>query len=84
MWTLQDAKNKFSAVVDGALAGHPQAVTRRGKPAVVVVAASEYERLVKAATDVRPSFLDQLATFPECPPGFEFERIDVKLRDIKL
>ncbi|MEO9778946.1 MAG: type II toxin-antitoxin system prevent-host-death family antitoxin, partial [Sedimentitalea sp.] len=28
MWTLQDAKNKFSAVVDEALAGRPQEVTR--------------------------------------------------------
>ena len=38
MWTLQDAKNRFSAVVEAALAGTPQEVTRRGKPAVVVVA----------------------------------------------
>ena len=36
-WKLQDAKNKFSAVVDAAIAGEPQHVTRRGKPAVVVV-----------------------------------------------
>ena len=34
MWTIQDAKDKFSAVVDAALAGTPQEVTRRGKPAV--------------------------------------------------
>ena len=45
MWTLQDAKNKFSAVVDAALAGTPQEVTRRGKPAVVVLSADEYHRL---------------------------------------
>ena len=31
-WQLQDAKNRFSAVVDAALTGHPQRVTRRGKP----------------------------------------------------
>ena len=37
MWTLQDAKNRFSAVVDAAMAGQPQQVTRRGKPAVVVL-----------------------------------------------
>ena len=42
MWTVQDAKNKFSAVVEAALAGTPQAVTRRGKPAVVVLSAEEY------------------------------------------
>ena len=33
-WPLQDAKNKFSAVVEAAVAGHPQRVTKRGKPAV--------------------------------------------------
>ena len=32
MWTVQDAKNKFSAVVEAALAGTPQEVTRRGRP----------------------------------------------------
>ena len=35
-WPLQDAKNKFSALVNAALAGEPQQVTRRGQPAVVV------------------------------------------------
>ena len=44
-WPLQDAKNRFSAVVNAAMAGIPQQVTRRGKPAVVVLAAEEYERL---------------------------------------
>ena len=31
-WPLHDAKNRFSAVVDAALAGSPQRVTRRGRP----------------------------------------------------
>ena len=49
MWTLQDAKNRFSAVVDAALAGTPQQVTRRGKPAVVVVSAAAYAKLLAQA-----------------------------------
>ncbi len=44
-WPLQDAKNMFSAVVNAALAGEPQRVTRRGQPAVVVLATEGYERL---------------------------------------
>ena len=44
-WQLQDAKNRFSAVVDAALSGFPQRVTRRGKPIVVVLSVDEYERL---------------------------------------
>lgn len=49
MLTLQDAKNRFSAVVEAALAGRPQEVSRRGKPAVVVISAEDYHRLVEAA-----------------------------------
>lgn len=78
MWTLQDAKNKFSAVVDEALAGRPQEVTRRGKPAVVILSAEEYQRLVRAAGAERGSFADHLLGFP----ADEIERMDAKPRDI--
>lgn len=64
MWTLQDAKNRFSAVVDAALAGVPQEVTRRGKPAVVVLSADEYRRLLDGAVEHRESFADHLLSFP--------------------
>ena len=64
MWTLQDAKNRFSAVVDAALAGTPQEVTRRGKPAVVVISVEEFSRLVRNETARRESFADHLMAFP--------------------
>ena len=41
-WSLQDAKNRFSAVVDAAERGEPQLVTKRGRPAVVIVRADEF------------------------------------------
>lgn len=65
MWTLQDAKNRFSAVVEAALAGRPQTVTRRGRPAVVVV--EEFDRLVAAAAERRESFAEHLMHFPGLP-----------------
>ena len=43
-WQLQTAKNKFSEMVNLALGGEPQLVTRNGKPAVYVVAAEVYEK----------------------------------------
>lgn len=64
MWSLQDAKNRFSAVVDAALAGRPQEVSRRGKPAVVVLSAEEYRRLVAGAAGHRESFAEHLLNFP--------------------
>ena len=69
MWTLQDAKNRFSAVVAAALSGRPQEVTRRGKPAVVVLSASEYHRLVAAAAARRESFAEHLMAFPSPDPA---------------
>ena len=45
IWQLQDAKSKFSQVVDRALAQGVQIVTRRGKKAVVVMPFEECQRL---------------------------------------
>ena len=44
-WKLAEAKARFSEVVRLAAAGQPQRVTVRGRDAVVVVAADEYDRL---------------------------------------
>jgi len=46
-WKLQDAKNRFSEVVEKALKEGPQVVTRRGREAVVVVSADQYARLIR-------------------------------------
>ena len=45
VWQLQDAKNRFSEVVDEALARGPQVITRRGKETAVVLSYDEYRRL---------------------------------------
>jgi antitoxin Phd len=70
MWTLQDAKNRFSSVVDAALSG---------KAAVVVVSADEFARLNAVAGAGRGSFIDHLLAFP----GGEFERAPAQPRDIE-
>lgn len=78
-WTLQDAKNKFSAVVDAAVKGTPQHVTRRGQPAVVVVSAEEFGRL-RAGREGRPTFKEHLLAFPK--GDIEFERAEIAPRDV--
>ena len=72
-WSLQDAKNRFSAVVDAALAGEPQQVTRRGRPAVVVVAVDDYHRLCKAERSTRPNFVEHLLAIPRGSDDDGFE-----------
>lgn len=64
MWTLHEAKNKFSAVVEAALEGRPQEISRRGQAAVVVVSAASYEQLLAEARQVRGSFIDHLLAMP--------------------
>ncbi len=49
-WQLQEAKNRFSEVVERACSEGAQTVTKRGKPAVVVVSVDEYQKLVQRQT----------------------------------
>ncbi len=80
MWTLQDAKNRFSAVVDAALAGQPQEVSRRGKPAVVVLSAADYAQMRAAASERRGSFVQHLLGLPAARD--DEKRADVAPRDV--
>ena len=41
---LQEAKNRFSEVVDRALSDGPQTITRHGRATVVIVSAGQYAR----------------------------------------
>ena len=47
IWQLQDAKSKFSEMVERALMNGAQIVTRRGQKTVVVLPFEEYQRLTK-------------------------------------
>ena len=46
-WKLQDAKSKFSEIVDRALTQGVQIVTRQGKELLAVIPYEEYERLTR-------------------------------------
>ena len=80
-WSVQDAKNQFSAVIDAARRA-PQTVTKHGKPAVVVVDAELYERLSKLEKAKAPNFKDHLLAIPQ--GGKDFERVEIEFRDIKF
>jgi antitoxin Phd len=80
-WSIQDAKNRFSEVVEAAQL-KPQTVTKHGKPAVVVVAADDYERLIQLERVQAPSFAELLLAIPQ--DGGEFPRLQVRPRDVDL
>lgn len=77
-WSVQDAKNRFSEVVEAARS-KPQTVTKHGKRAVVVVAAEEYDRLKTLERQKVVNFKDHLLDMPK--DGGTFERIKAPLRE---
>ncbi len=46
MWQLQEAKNKFSEVVDEAIRHGPQIITKRGVESVIVLSYAEYRKVM--------------------------------------
>lgn len=81
-WKLQDAKNRFSAVVREAMAGYPQRVTRHGKPAVVVLATADYERLQRLEDANAPSLQELLLAIPRDGP--RLRRLTARPRPVDL
>lgn len=51
-WQIQDAKNRFSEMVNKALKNGPQLVTRHGVESVVIISVAEYQRLLRPKTDL--------------------------------
>lgn len=60
-WQLQEAKAKFSQLVQKAVDEGPQTVSRHGKDVVVVVSVAEYRRVCER----RPSLKEIVMSGPE-------------------
>jgi len=82
-WPLQDAKARFSEVVDRALAEGPQRVTRRGREAVVVVAADTFEAM-HARWNQPASLVDFFQRSPLAGVELDLRRAPDLGRDIDL
>lgn len=77
-WQLQEAKSKFSELVELALSRGPQIVTKRGIDSVVIISVEEFNRLKKPK--------DNLIKFFDSAPRFDLdiERAKDMDRDISL
>lgn len=51
-WQLQEAKNKFSKLVEKAQHEGPQFVTKHGKKTVVVLSVEEYKKIVRPKSNL--------------------------------
>ena len=80
VWQLQEAKNRFSEVVNKALSEGPQTVTRHGEEIVVVLSKAEYNRLKKS----QMSLVDFFRQSPLVGIELDLERDQSLPRDIDL
>jgi prevent-host-death family protein len=79
-WTVAEAKAKFSKVIEKAKSDGPQAITRNGRKAVVVVSSEEWERKTKRKGNLAEFF----ASSPLRNPGVKIERLRGRPRKIAL
>ena len=79
-WQLQDAKSKFSQLVDKAMHNKPQIVTKRGQNAVVIISFDDYKEMTKPDTDLVGFF----SRSPLIDANLDLSRSKELPRDIEL
>lgn len=80
IWQLQEAKNKFSQLVEKAQYEGPQFVTRHGKETVVVISVEEYQKIVKPKSNL----FNFIQSSPLSEVSLIIERDKSMARDIEL
>ncbi|MEI7899657.1 MAG: type II toxin-antitoxin system Phd/YefM family antitoxin [bacterium] len=79
-WALQDAKNRFSEVVDKTLREGPQSVTRRGVPVVMIIPQALYAEQNEPAD----SFVSYFRKSPLCGVEWDIPRSRDTGREVNL
>lgn len=79
-WPLQEAKNRFSELVEQALHDGPQVVTRRGKETVVVLSVEAFHKL----TAKQESLVTFLRNSPLARVELDLERTPDYGREVTL
>ena len=80
IWTVAEAKAKFSEVIEQAQARGPQTITRNGRQAVVVVSAVEWARKAKRTGNLADFF----ATSPLRGSKLKVRRLKNPLRSVDV
>ena len=58
IWQLQEAKNKFSRVVENAVHRGPQIITKRGVEVAIVISYAEYQKMIASRGSLSAFFRD--------------------------
>ena len=80
VWQLQEAKNKFSNLVDRAQNEGPQLVTKHGKESVVVLSVEDYQKITKPKSNL----LNFLQSSPLSGTPLDIQRDKSTSREIEL
>ena len=78
-WQLQEAKTRFSEVIEAANRSGPQIITRHGRDRAVVLSIDQY----RALTAHKPNLRDYLLGGPKLD-SFEIERDRETGRELNL
>ena len=76
VWSLHEAKAKFSEVVRRAQTEGPQTVTVHGQPAVVITVAQPKQKLIAGKYEPTGTGLDLIRVMQACPYPEVFDAID--------
>lgn len=57
-WQLQEAKNKFSRVVENAVNDGPQIITKHGVEVAIVLSYAEYQKMIASRGKLTTFFRD--------------------------
>jgi prevent-host-death family protein len=79
-WQLQEAKNRFSRLVEQAQHNGPQIVTKHGKETVVIISVNDYRRLIRPKKDIVRFFQES----PLVGEDIDLTRSKETPRDIEL
>jgi antitoxin Phd len=82
-WQVQEAKTRFSELLERARREGPQTITKHGKPRAIVLSVDEFEAMARSARPGR-NFKDFLLNEGPKFDEFEIERDEDTGRDITL
>ncbi len=80
VWQLQEAKNRFSELVQRTVTSGAQVITKHGRPVAVLMSTEEYDKLVHPRP--REKLVDILRRCPE--RNFVVEKSRGTVREVDL
>ena len=80
IWTVAEAKAKFSEIIERAMSEGPQTITRNGHTAAVVVGAKEWQQKTQRVGNLAEFF----AASPLRGSGLKIRRLKDRPRKISL